>query len=1101
MRLAGDLEANELLNENSIDYTVSPYKLKDSFVIHCGAFIDLDTDKQYNFTPDTVKHIPELLAEADQLVFANGINYDYMVMKLYFGLDFTIEPDTLSGKSIILDDTMVMSKALNPDRWPGHSVEAWGKQLGFPKMDWRAEAIKLGLIKKGAPKGAQFKTYHPRMLDYCKQDTLITKLTYEALLEEWGEWDWSEAYELEKKTIEVITRQEHRGFHFYKDKAEKVVKDLDKKMEAISEVVEPLIPPKKPTQVFIKEHSFPARPFLKGDKDASQSLLKFLEKKKEEVTAIYDGEEIVGVQWLGKKYFKEAGKFPSGSIITEVPATLKDSTHIKEWLITKGWVPTDFKDRDLTVNQKKIKLDEEKFEKVVDRYIKTTLQSNFSYFRCKHLGVNQTEEALRAKLLNHDRKKPLKVLTNPSFTIGQEKELCPDLVRLKKEFPYAEDVVHWLTYNHRRNSILGGGLEWGEEEEAEKGYLGQGRIYQDGRIATSADTCGCNCVTADTLIVTDNGIVPITKVGVGDLVLTHEGVYKLVEDKIQNGIKHVLQIRALNGLEIKCTGQHPFLTDTGWVLAKDLKKGMQVYRYQEGEQWSQVESLSRYYISSWGNVITVEGEYLTTNKRKALWSRADVDLTFDIGSKSKRGIGHLVLMAFEGDKPEGKEVCHKDGNPTNNYIGNLYYGTSLENSNDARKHGRHLKGVRSKVNAVLTSEIALEIKTYFKENGYKWGDDTRLAKIYKCSREHLGNIRKGKTWKEGNIENLYKESFIKTVIDSVEPASFQPTFDITVEGAHSYVANGFVTHNTSRFKHRVVANIPRVSSFYGRPIRELFGADPILCYQLGYDFAGLEARIEAAYTYKYPGGRAYATSLIADKPHDIHTVNARKLGTSRDEAKTVKYALTYGSQPHSLAKSMGWTLARAKQVYNDFWLAAKPLKLLKERVEDYWQNTGKKHILGLDGRKIPVRSKHSLLNALFQSAGVICAKRAMILHEEKLKKEGLILDFFKDDWMSKSFAQQMIAYHDEAQMELTKNLVKMKAFKTEEEAEKWKEVTQERTKKILSNVNLINEKYCVGWSVVGETAVYAARESGEYYNLDVALDSDYVIGTNWAECH
>ena len=798
MRLAGDLEANELLNEKSIDYTVSPYKLKDSFVIHCGAFIDLDTDKQYNFTPDTVKHIPELLAEADQLVFANGINYDYMVMKLYFGLDFSIEPDTLNGKSIILDDTMVMSKALNPDRWPGHSVAAWGSNLEFPKMNWRAEALKLGLIKKGAPKGAEFKTYHPRMLDYCKQDTLITKLTYEALLEEWGEWDWSEAYELEKKTIEVITRQEHRGFHFYKDKAEKVVKDLDEKMKTISAKVEPLIPPKKPTQVFMKEHSFPARPFLKGGKDASKSLLNFLDKKKEEATAIYDGEEIVGVHWLGKKYFKEDGKFPSGSIITEVPATLKDSTHIKEWLITKGWVPTDFKERDLTVDQKKNKISEEKFIKVVDRYINSTLYSNFSYFRCKHLGVNQTEESLRDKLLTHDRKKPLKVLTNPSFTIGQEKELCSDLVRLKKEFPYAEDVVHWLTYNHRRNSILGGGLEWGEEEEAEKGYLGQGRIYQDGRIATSADTCGCN---------------------------------------------------------------------------------------------------------------------------------------------------------------------------------------------------------------------------------------------------------------------------------------------------------------TSRFKHRVVANIPRVSSFYGRPIRELFGADPILCYQLGYDFAGLEARIEAAYTYKYPGGRAYATSLIADKPHDIHTVNARKLGTSRDEAKTVKYALTYGSQPPSLAKSMGWTLARAKQVYNDFWLAAKPLKLLKERVEEYWESTGKKYILGIDGRKIPVRSKHSLLNTLFQSAGVICAKRAMILHEEKLKKEGLILDFFKDDWMSKSFAQQMIAYHDEAQMELTKNLVKIKAFKTEEEAEKWKEVTQERTKKILSNVNLINEKYCVGWSIVGETAVYAARESGEYYNLDVALDSDYVIGTNWAECH
>lgn len=48
--------------------------------------------------------------------------------------------------------------------------------------------------------------------------------------------------------------------------------------------------------------------------------------------------------------------------------------------------------------------------------------------------------------------------------------------------------MEYLTYKHRRNSILGGGLEWDEEEEAEKGYMAY--IREDGRIPTPADTCG-----------------------------------------------------------------------------------------------------------------------------------------------------------------------------------------------------------------------------------------------------------------------------------------------------------------------------------------------------------------------------------------------------------------------------------------------------------------------------------------------------------------------------------------------------------------------------------------------------------------------------------
>jgi DNA-binding XRE family transcriptional regulator len=50
-------------------------------------------------------------------------------------------------------------------------------------------------------------------------------------------------------------------------------------------------------------------------------------------------------------------------------------------------------------------------------------------------------------------------------------------------------------------------------------------------------------------------------------------------------------------------------------------------------------------------------------------------------------IGHLVLFAFEGPCPENCEMCHNDGNPTNDCIENLRWDTHAANMQDASRHG------------------------------------------------------------------------------------------------------------------------------------------------------------------------------------------------------------------------------------------------------------------------------------------------------------------------------------------------------------------------------------------------------------------------------
>lgn len=53
------------------------------------------------------------------------------------------------------------------------------------------------------------------------------------------------------------------------------------------------------------------------------------------------------------------------------------------------------------------------------------------------------------------------------------------------------------------------------------------------------------------------------------------------------------------------------------------------------------------------------------------------------------GVHALVLRAFVGPPPPGYEGCHNDGDPTNNWVGNLRWGARSTNVRDSVRHGTH----------------------------------------------------------------------------------------------------------------------------------------------------------------------------------------------------------------------------------------------------------------------------------------------------------------------------------------------------------------------------------------------------------------------------
>lgn len=102
----------------------------------------------------------------------------------------------------------------------------------------------------------------------------------------------------------------------------------------------------------------------------------------------------------------------------------------------------------------------------------------------------------------------------------------------------------------------------------------------------------------------------------------------------------------------------------------------------------------------------------------------------------------LVLMAFVGDQPD-LDACHGDGNPSNNAIENLRWGTPRENAADRRQHGRDRLGIAHH-NAKLSNA---DVKS-MRELRSLGNSLQNIALRFGVSTTQVHNVTKLKHWKE-----------------------------------------------------------------------------------------------------------------------------------------------------------------------------------------------------------------------------------------------------------------------------------------------------------------------------------------------------------------
>lgn len=172
--------------------------------IWCVVTRDIDHDGVIAWKEPGI--LQSYLDDADKIIMHNGIFFDAPMLKKIWGI-------TMRKAQVI--DTLVMSRLYNPSLEDGHSLASWGERLGFPKHDFN-----------------DFSQLTDEMVDYCRQDTLVTKQLYLHLEKEMKNDYSQKSIDLEHEVAIIIAEQERNGFKLDEKAAQTLLCELKTKLAA-----------------------------------------------------------------------------------------------------------------------------------------------------------------------------------------------------------------------------------------------------------------------------------------------------------------------------------------------------------------------------------------------------------------------------------------------------------------------------------------------------------------------------------------------------------------------------------------------------------------------------------------------------------------------------------------------------------------------------------------------------------------------------------------------------------------------------------------------------------------------------------------------------
>lgn len=160
-----------------------------------------------------------------------------------------------------------------------------------------------------------------------------------------------------------------------------------------------------------------------------------------------------------------------------------------------------------------------------------------------------------------------------------------------------------------------------------------------------------------------------------------------------------------------------------------------------------VPGYPKYMVGSDGSVWSLKGKEPRRLKESASSKGyRTVGLRRDRQSHTFK-VHRLVLLAFVGPCPEGQQTRHLDGDPANNAIGNLAYGTAKDNAADRIRHGTSNVGSRHGLAKLTEADIPP-----IREALAAGERQQSIADRYGVSNQTISFIATGRTWRHVTSE-------------------------------------------------------------------------------------------------------------------------------------------------------------------------------------------------------------------------------------------------------------------------------------------------------------------------------------------------------------
>ena len=262
----------------------------DATRIHCIVARSLLSNKEKVWIEDECQQFADWSKQIDEFVMHNGVSFDAPIL------------NRLTGSNIKLSqvrDTLIESQLYNPIREGGHSLEAWGERLKFPKGECN-----------------DFKFYTEDMLSYCKRDTEITGRLANTLSVE-GKNFSQRSYELERKVRAIVDQQEKNGFAFNIKEAMMFLSKLEDEQHQLERKAEDMF---EPTEVVMKTKTKYIPFNIASRKQIAERLI---ERGWEPTQRTEKGNVIVSEEILSKLKMPEAQMFSRYFLLQKRTGLLK----------------------------------------------------------------------------------------------------------------------------------------------------------------------------------------------------------------------------------------------------------------------------------------------------------------------------------------------------------------------------------------------------------------------------------------------------------------------------------------------------------------------------------------------------------------------------------------------------------------------------------------------------------------------------------------------------------------------------------------------------------------------------------------------------------